>query len=155
MTTTGTGEATSAGTAALRVITGSGTLDVEPADVLDFPQGLPGFEACRHFVLVSSGEIAPLCCLHGVDGPPVSFVGIDPRWVLPDYPCELSEPDRLRIGDPASGPLVWLALVTLAADGAATVNLRAPVVINPERMIGCQLVPQDSPFPLRHALPLG
>ena len=147
-------EAADAGGDTFRMKTASGTLEVSPADVLDFPQGIPGFEACRHFVLVSSSETAPLHCLHGVGGPPVSFIGIDPRWVLPDYPCELTESDRLRLGNPGSGPLVWLALVTLGIDGSATVNLRAPVVINPERMIGCQLVPHDSPYPLRHTLPL-
>ena len=126
-----------------------------PADaVITFPQGLPGFEDCRQFVLLSSSELAPLHCLQGASGPPVSFVAIDPRWVVPDYRCELGEADRARLGDTGSGPLVWLALVTLGENEAATVNLRAPVVIDPGRMRGCQLVPHDSPYPLRHPLPL-
>ncbi|RPJ75804.1 MAG: flagellar assembly protein FliW, partial [Acidobacteria bacterium] len=49
-------------------------------------------------------------------------------------------------------PLVWLALVSLDTAGAATVNLRAPVVINPRTMLGCQVVAAENPYPLRHAL---
>jgi flagellar assembly factor FliW len=141
-----------ADTGTLRVIAGSESFDVNAADIIGFPQGLPGFERCRHFVLVSSSEIAPLQYLHAVDGPPASFVAIDPRLVLPDYRCVLREADRVRLGVRENAPLVWLALVALDTEGGATVDLRAPVVINPERMTGYQLVPHDSLYPLRHSL---
>jgi flagellar assembly factor FliW len=136
------------------ITTGFGTFVVDAADILSFPQGLPGFESCRHFVLVSSPEIAPLQCLHGVDEAPASFIAIDPRLVVPDYPCALADADRDRIGAAKDAPLVWLALATLDADGRATVNLRAPVVIDPASMAGCQVMPHDSLYSLRHRLPL-
>lgn len=136
------------------ITTGFGTFEVDAADILTFPQGLPGFESCRHFVLVSSTEIAPLQCLHGVDGAPASFIAIDPRLVLPDYPCVLADADRDRIGAAEGAPLVWLALATLDVDGRATVNLRAPVVIDPVNMVGCQVMPHDSLYSLRHRLSL-
>ena len=147
-------DALDADTATISVTTGSGTFEVNAADVIGFPHGLPGFERCRHFVLVSSDEIAPLQCLHAVDGPPASFVAIDPRLVLPDYRCVLRDADRLRLGAGENTPLVWLTLVALDAEGGASVDLRAPVVINPERMTGYQLVPHDSLYPLRHPLTL-
>ncbi len=136
------------------VTTGFGTFEVNAADVLTFPQGLPGFEPCHHFVLISSSEIAPLQCLHGVDGPPASFIAIDPRLVVPDYRCVLGDVDRDRLGAAEDTALVWLALTTLDGEGHATVNLRAPVVIDPVRMVGCQMVPHDSLYSLRHALAL-
>jgi flagellar assembly factor FliW len=46
---------------------------------------------------------------------------------------------------------VWLAIVTVNDDGLYA-NLRAPVVINPARMLGFQLVPSDSVYPLRQPL---
>jgi len=39
-----------------------------------------------------------------------------------------------------------------AAGQGPSVNLRAPVVINPARMVGCQVMPHDSLYPLRHPL---
>jgi flagellar assembly factor FliW len=36
--------------------------------------------------------------------------------------------------------------------GAVTVNLRAPIVINPEQMLGQQVIPYQCIYPLRHVL---
>ena len=48
--------------------------------------------------------------------------------------------------------LVWLAVVLLKEDGEAFANLRAPVVINPARMIGYQVMPHDSLYPTRYPM---
>lgn len=140
-----------AATAPLRVSTSFGTFEVDEADVLTFPQGVPGFEDSRRFVLIESSAIAPLQCLQAVGGSRPSFVAIDPRRVVADYCCPLGEADDRLLGGASGGPLVWLALVSLDK-GAATVNLRAPVVINPRTMLGCQLVAAESGYPLRHAI---
>ena len=134
------------------VATSFGTFDVDEADVLTFPQGVPGFEDCRRFVLLASPAIAPLQCLQAVGERQPSFVAIDPRRVVPDYSCPIGEADGERLGRRDGMPLVWLALVSLDAAGVATVNLRAPVVINPQTMLGCQIVAAESRYPLRHAL---
>jgi flagellar assembly factor FliW len=133
-----------------RIVTRFGTFDAEPADVLSFPQGLPGFEQNRQFVLLSADDLRPLQCLHAVAGPPASFLAIDPRVVWPRYRCVLREADRAKLGASEETPLVWLGLVAIDEGGAAHVNLRAPVVINPERMLGFQFVPHDTIYPLRH-----
>ena len=136
-----------------RVETNVGTFDVAAADTIQFPDGLPGFERCRRFIVISSDDIAPLHCLHAVDGPSASFLAVDPRVVMPTYRCMLGDSDRVKLGvtDDAA-PLVWLALVTVDAGQGPSVNLRAPVVINPARMLGCQVMPHDSLYPLRHPL---
>ncbi len=120
------------------------------ADTIVFPKGLPGFEACRRFVLLASEE--GLQVLTSVEGPAASFLVIDPRRVQADYRCRLSEADRLSLGAEATEPLLWLALVMVEADGSVTANLRAPVVINPTRMIGQQVIPYQCIYPLRHPL---
>lgn len=125
-------------------------------DAVRFPNGLPGFEACRSFVLMQSDVLGPLQLLKAVEGPSASFLVIDPRRVLPEYRCELSQADRHRLG--ASGgtdALLWLVLVTIELDGTVTANLRAPVVINPERMTGHQVVPHDCVYPIRHVIAEG
>jgi len=51
-------------------------------------------------------------------------------------------------------PLLWLAIVTIT-EKEATANLRAPVVINPSKMIGCQLIRDNDQYPVRFAINLG
>lgn len=136
---------------ASRVETAFGSFDVTPDQVVSFPSGLPGFEECRRFVVLSSTELAPFRCLQSLEGPSASFLAVDPRRVFPEYRCVLSDVDRARLGDPDAGDLAWLAIVTVQAD-ETLVNLRAPVVVNPRRMIGYQLMPSNSLYPLRFEL---
>lgn len=137
-----------------RVETPFGTFPVEEGSVIRFADGLPGFEQTRAFVVLSSPELAPLHLLHHVGGPAASFLAVDPRLVLPTYRAELSEADSRRLGVPDPAALVWLALVTIDAGQGPSVNLRAPVVINPATMTGCQVMPHSSLYPLRHPLTL-
>ncbi len=136
----------------IRLTTGFGEFDVDPRDILSFPDGLPGFESCRRFVVLSSETTSPLQLLQAVGGEAASFLAIDPRLVVADYACPLTAADLLRLGADGSEPLVWLALIALGEGGGATVNLRAPVVVNPARMTGFQVVPSISQYPLRHPL---
>ena len=138
-----------------RLTTRFGDFEADSRNLLSFPSGLPGFEQCRRFVLLSSMEAAPLQCLMSVDGPPASFLALDPRLVLPDYRCTLSASDTERLRAGADDTLLWLVLLTLDDRGAAFANLRAPIVIHPGGMIGYQVVPQDSQYPLRHPVALG
>jgi flagellar assembly factor FliW len=136
-----------------RVVTGFGEFEVPAEDILTFPTGLPGFERCRRFVLLSADDIAPFQCLQSIEGPPASFLVIDPRLVLPSYRAVLSTVDCIRLGVTPDATLLWLAIVTPGDDDARPhVNLRAPIVINPQSMVGYQLMPSNSLYPLRHPL---
>ena len=120
--------------------------------VISFPEGMPGFEACHAFVLLSSPEMDPLQQLQAVAGPQASFIGVDPNRLVPGYRCDLSDFDRARLRARDDSVLLWLALIAIEADGTVTANLRAPIVINPETMTGCQVVPHRCAYTLRHVV---
>ncbi len=135
----------------------------EPSrNVIQFPKGLPGFEGCRRFVLMAA-EHGGLQVLASVEGPPAQFLVVDPRRVQAGYRCQLSEADRHTLAASADADgvadadasLLWLSLVMVEPDGTVTVNLRAPIVVNPSRMVGQQVIPYDSIYPLRHILMKG
>ena len=127
-------------------------------DMVTFPDGLPGFESCRRFVLIASGDAAPFSVLQAVDPPEPSFLVIDPTIVIKRYRAVLSQSDRLRLHAQDDDPILWLAIVALDADPDAdenvTVNLRAPIVINARVMTGFQVMPHQSLYPVRHPLSL-
>jgi flagellar assembly factor FliW len=125
--------------------------------VIAFPAGIPGFESCRRFVLVTAPELAPFAYLNALDPPAASFLTIDPALIDPAYDRTLRDFERARLNAPASSErpedaLLWLAIVTIGRDGG-TVNLRAPVVINPRRMIGCQFIRDESEYSV--SFPIG
>jgi len=129
-------------------------LAARPEDVVAFPDGLPGFETCRRFVVMSLEDVPPFQRLQGLDGARPTFLTIDPTQVLRRYRLLLSPADRARLDARDDDTLLWLAIVTFDADDTATVNLRAPLVINPRVMVGFQVMPHETLYPLRHPLSL-
>jgi len=136
---------------ALEIATPFGAFSADAAGVVTFAAGLPGFERCRRFVLVSAPALGPFTCLHGLDAPHPSFLTIDPRRVVAGYAPPLAAADRRRLGADDDSPLLWLSVVRLEGDGA-TANLRAPIVVNPARLLGVQVLEADSPFAADHRL---
>jgi flagellar assembly factor FliW len=120
-------------------------------NAVSFPDGIPGFEACRRFVLLSADSLAPLQRIESIEGPPAAFLGIDPRLVMEGYRCRLTDTDMRALGAGADATLLWFAIIS-EADGVLYANLRAPIVINPQRMIGRQVLPDEGLYPIRHAL---
>jgi flagellar assembly factor FliW len=121
--------------------------------VVTVADGLPGFERCRQFVVVSGPTLQPFNCLQGMDDARPSFLTLDPRSVVDGYVTDLQAADRERLDAREDDALLWLALARLDGD-RVLVNLRAPVVINARRMVGLQLIAADSPYSTEHVLPL-
>jgi flagellar assembly factor FliW len=126
--------------------------EITVSEAVTFPDGIPGFESCRSWVVMAAEDATPLRRLHALDGADASFLAIDPRAVLDNYRCDLSAADRRRLGASDTDPLLWLAIVMMEPTGALTVNLRAPIVINPKTMTGQQVLPHNCLYPLRHVL---
>lgn len=139
-------------TAAMMAIeTRFGTFHAAEHDVIGMPAGMPAFESCTRYVLVSGPDIHPFNCFQGLDAPQPSFLVVDPRLVDPAYRVSLSPMDYRRLDAATGDSLVWLAIVHIASE-QVTVNLRAPIVINPRRMLAIQALPHDSAY--RHDQPL-
>lgn len=119
--------------------------------VVVFPHGLPGFTQCQSFV-VFAAEKGDFQWLTSVEGPAASFLTVDPRRVDPTLRYALASADLLRLQATEETPLLWLAIVLAEPDGTVSVNLRAPIVINPAVMVGFQVMPQRSLYPIRHVI---
>jgi flagellar assembly factor FliW len=127
------------------------TTPVLEGAAIAFPDGLPGFEQFRQFVLIASPALDPFTCLSGIGPGAPSFLAIDPRLVVGDYRRELSTADRVRLDARPDQSLLWLAIISPNEEGAK-VNLRAPLVINPDTMRGLQLLDMDETFAVDHPL---
>lgn len=143
---------TRGGASGTRIDTRFGSFEAAPRDVVNIAGGVPGFESCSRYVLVGAPDIQPFTCLQGLDAPQPSFLLIDPRLVDPAFAMTLSASDYRRLESTEHETLLWLAIVRVGTDDDASVNLRAPIIINPRRMIGIQALPHESAY--RHDHPL-
>ena len=66
-----------------------GPIELNDDSVLDFPDGLPGFEHTRRYFLVPhktvGGQASPFRWLQCVDEPALAFPVVNPWTVRPDY----------------------------------------------------------------------
>jgi flagellar assembly factor FliW len=128
------------------------THDTVPPAMITFNEGLPGFETCRQFLLMASAESEPFAVVRGAGPEGPSFVAIDPARVVAGYALVLDPADLVRLGSDGAQQLLVLCIVTVHEDGPATVNLRAPLVINPGSLRGIQIVTPESPYRIDHPL---
>ncbi len=131
------------------VTTGSGTeqIDVPEDEVLNFPHGVIGFEELKRFVLFELE--GPLHLLQSVDDAEIGFVVLDPFLVAPHYRVT-SQQACETLGLSREDERAMLCIVTMSREGRPiSVNLRAPIVLNPSRHLGMQLI-TDEEWPVRH-----
>ncbi|MGC3967099.1 MAG: flagellar assembly protein FliW [Pirellulales bacterium] len=127
-----------------------GTLDVSAEDLLNFPAGLLGLEECRQWVLLADEADEALGWLQATARPELALAVVSPRRFVPDYRFRTfrGELSSLDLQSPADAQV----LVTVARhDGELTLNLRAPIVINPSARLGKQVATNDE-HPLQYAI---
>lgn len=134
-----------------------GRLNYAEDAVLDFPAGLPAFEDQTRFVLIEQPDLAPLVFLQSLARPELAFPALPAAAVVSGYEVDIPEEDRallgLAAGQTATGAgLVYLAIVTLSGQ-PPTVNLAAPVVVNPALRRAVQVVQSAPRYSHRHPLP--
>ncbi len=130
-----------------------GEVPYGPGDVIRFPQGLPGFERLREFLLVTREECQPFVLLASLEDPEVTL----PLVPLVPGTLGLAAPAEAlgclgRAGDDALG---YYAVVSIGLEAREIIaNLRAPVVVNLDTRLGCQVILPDETLPLAARLPL-
>jgi flagellar assembly factor FliW len=123
--------------------------------VIRFRTGLLGFEQVKNYLLLADPQEAPFAWLQMTDEPRLSFLVVPPTLVLDNYHPDVSEEDVSALGLQSPEDALVLNIVTLHADGHATVNLKGPVIINRHTLAAKQVVPRNvADFPLQHPLNL-
>lgn len=119
-----------------------GKIDIEPEDILFFREGLIGFEGCRHWVLLADGQNSAVGWLQSMQKSDVALPVVSPRRFLSEYQVRLepNQIDRLQL---TTVEQAYVLGIVGRDEDALTLNLRAPIVINLDRRIGCQVVTVD------------
>ncbi|MBX6316722.1 MAG: flagellar assembly protein FliW [Isosphaeraceae bacterium] len=134
------------------ITTRFGMIEVSEAEIIRLPEGLVGFRGYTQFVHLPDPEVAGLSWLQSVTAPELAFGLVPPPLAVPDYKIELRPGDRaaLELDDERSA-LVYVIL-NRGEGGGLTVNLQGPLVFNPARRLGRQLVLTSSRYAVRYPL---
>lgn len=132
-------------------------VECDAASVVQFPQGLPGFEDLRTFVCLEQPEYRPLVYLQSIEEAQVCFLTLPVGVINKDYQLQVG-PEDTRVlqlaGDRAAlgVNLVGLAILSVSRDRDTTANLLSPVLINVSSRIGLQVIQARSQYDWQHPL---
>ncbi len=129
-------------------------MDVDEGQLIDFPEGLLGFDYVKRFALLDTDdEKSPFMWLQALDEPELAFVVIRPDDFLPEYKLLVSQGDLEAVGEKDKEKLVVLAIVTIPANPSEmTANLQGPLVINPAKKLGRQAISLSEKYHVRHRI---
>jgi flagellar assembly factor FliW len=128
------------------------TVEIKVSDILNFEQGLPGFEEEKQFVLIPM-EGTPFSILQSLETTDLAFVTADPFVFFKEYDFKLldSVQEQLHI-DKSSDVFVQVIVTVSEPFDKSTVNLQAPIIINQKNNAGKQVVLTDGKYQTRHLL---
>jgi flagellar assembly factor FliW len=133
-----------------------GHLAVPTEAIVDFPKGIPGFAEQRRFALLPAGRPG-LHWLQSADVSGLIFLLADAFHWFPEYDIDVPDAELATLDVRVPAELAVFAIVTLPAGPgeAASVNLRAPVLVGTTTRRGQQLVLADDRYAVREPLALG
>jgi len=116
---------------------------VEKASLLEFPNGLPGFEHLRQYKLFHEEGKSTVHYLQSTEDPDVRLPVVTPASCKVDFRIELSDVEEAMLQVTSAEDLIVLVTLTDKQDepGAdITANFMAPIIINAASRIGIQKV---------------
>jgi flagellar assembly factor FliW len=124
-------------------------------DLITIPEGLLGFRSFTHYVLLPDPVVTGLSWLQSLTAPELAFALVAPPMAVGDYRVEIRQGDRaaLELDDERSA--LTYVILNRGDAGGLTVNLQGPLVFNPIRRLGRQLVLTSSRYPVRYPLDTG
>ena len=134
------------------VTTRFGLIQAPESELIRIPDGLVGFRSFTQYVHLPDPVVAGLSWLQSVSAPELAFGLIPPPLAVSDYRIEIRPGDRAALElDEERSALVFVIL-SRAEGGGLTVNLQGPLVFNPARRLGRQLVLTSSRYAVRYPL---
>lgn len=133
-----------------------GAIDIEDEKVITLEGGMIGFPFLQKFTLIFDEEkekkAASIMWLQSMDEGEVAFPVMHPNEINPDYNPTVNDEMLAPLGELNDENTYVLVTVTAAAEPKeATVNLKAPIVINTDTRKGCQIIVEDD-YPVKFNL---
>ena len=127
-----------------------GRVEIAPAAVIEFPDGLIGLVGTR-WTLIRSDEKSPFLWLHSLDDPGLALPVTNPHLFFADFALVLDDDVAAQLGiDPDSSVDVYVTVRTAESPADFAANLRAPIIVRDGR--GHQVLNQAPDCELRAPL---
>jgi flagellar assembly factor FliW len=134
-----------------------GSVQLQSEDVIDFPEGILGFNDLRKFVLLDDPNDEIFAWLQSCEIPQIAFPVLEPELFTSNYSVVLTKHDLESLGlqgaDATANRTRSFSIITIPDDATQmTANLKAPIVINIAKRCARQIVLQDNNLAIREPI---
>ena len=127
-----------------------GEVEIDEKEIVTFTGPIFGFEQYRRFAFLYEKELSEhFIWLQSVEEPGLCFILVQPDLITDDYQPQLPREARSLLGE--GDYMCWLIVSLREPFTDSTVNLRSPIVVNPELRQAAQFVLEGA-LPIRHPL---
>lgn len=130
-----------------------GEVDIDDAKVLDFPNGIIGFEDFKKFAIiydVDDESESKISWLQSLEEAALALPVVDPLAIVAEYSPMIEDELLKPLGNPADEDLLCLLVMTVPSDMTkVTANMKAPVIINSKTNKGVQLIVDNADYPVK------
>lgn len=131
-----------------------GEVDIEEDKIIEFPNGIIGFESYKKFAIiydVDKDSETRISWLQSMEEPALALPVIDPLAIVQEYNPMIEDELLNPLGKPADEDLLFLLVMTVPADmKKVTANMKAPIIINAEKKKGVQLIVENADYPVKY-----
>lgn len=131
-----------------------GPIEVQEKQILNFPQGLLGFEDFHEFALIEESPESPFKWLQSTQESGLAFICIQPQIFLTSYKPVISPDELAEIKVMNFDECIIFLIVTIPHDNpkGMTANLQGPILINPKEGFGKQFISKDENHSIRKSI---
>lgn len=130
-----------------------GKVQIAQEDVINFPEGILGFNDLRRFVLLDDPNDEIFAWLQSCEVPDIAFPILEPEIFAAEYKPVLTKNDNELIRLEAGQSPRAFAIITIPEDPTLmTANLKAPILINVKLKMARQCVLQDNQLQIREPI---
>lgn len=130
-----------------------GEVEFTEDELINFPDGLFGFEDQKKFIIV--GEMAkefPFVWLQSTEDAHVVFVLTDPFLFVENYDFKLGDEEVKTLGTEDIKEISVYTTVVIPVESQKTsINLKSPIIVNAKKRVGLQAI-LDEDFPYKYSL---
>lgn len=133
-----------------------GTVGIEEEKIIHFPAGIPGFEEYKDYTIIydiDSEEEPFFSWLQCVTEKGLAFPIVNPFRVVEDYNPTVEDALLEPLGEFTPEDLAVFLLATVPGDvKKASVNMKAPLLINTKNRQAMQIIAENEDYEIKHML---
>jgi len=131
-----------------------GEIEIDEEDILDFKEGILGFEDIHKFgVINSEDQESPFSWIQSIEKPELAFALVNPFAVKKDYDFELKDENASSLGVEDPSQVAVFAILVIPEDiKKISMNLKAPIIVNTNNKKAAQIILDSDKYTVRHLI---